>query len=116
MSAVDRIEQLMTEAGAAGDSAQVAECERALAGDADAIADCLAVCRDAAWAKVDLVAVARDLAPGAYLAEYWGGERDPGSRCGLSDSAIDRVRQVLRHRGLTLVTDDRGLRVVKAAS
>ena len=87
-------------------------CDRALDGDVDATAACLEVCRDAQWARVDLVAWARDAAAGAYLAEYWDGERDPGSRCGLSDSALARVRAALTHRGLTLATDDVGIRVV----
>jgi hypothetical protein len=109
---MDRIEQLKTAAGAAGDSEQVAMCERALAGYADATADCLAVCRDAQWERIDLVAWARDAAAGAYLADYWDGERDSGSRCGLSDSAIARVNGALAKRGLTLAADDVGIRVV----
>lgn len=42
------IEQLRTEAGEAGDLAQVALCDRALAGEAAAIAECLAVIAAAA--------------------------------------------------------------------
>ena len=39
----DQIEQLRTEAGEAGDLAQVALCDRALSGEADAMAECAAV-------------------------------------------------------------------------
>lgn len=43
----DQIEQLRTEAGAAGDSDQVAICDRALAGDREAVAECARVISDA---------------------------------------------------------------------
>lgn len=39
----DRIEALRDEAGAAGDSAQVAICDRALEGDREALAECARV-------------------------------------------------------------------------
>lgn len=107
-----RIEQLRTAAGQAGDVAQVEMCDRALEGDAQAVADCLDVCRDAMWAKVDLRAWSREAELGSYLAEYWDGERDPGSRCGLSDQALDSVRRALRPRGLRIEADDTGIRVV----
>lgn len=107
-----RIEQLRTAAGQAGDVAQDEMCDRALKGDAQAVADCLDVCRDAMWAKVDLRAWSREAEVGSYLAEYWDGERDPGSRCGLSDQALDSVRRTLRSRGLRIEADDTGIRVV----
>lgn len=43
----EQIETLATEAGAAGDSEQVAICERALAGDDSARVECVRVIRDA---------------------------------------------------------------------
>jgi hypothetical protein len=47
MLADEHIEQLRTEAGAAGDLAQVAICDRALAGDAEAIDECQRVIDEA---------------------------------------------------------------------
>lgn len=51
----DQIESLRTEAGEAGDLAQVAICDRALAGDESAVAECVEVLTDAA-AQQDTVA------------------------------------------------------------
>jgi hypothetical protein len=39
--------------------------------------------------------------------------KDSGSRCGWSDSELDGATRVLRRRGLTLDTDDRGILVAR---
>lgn len=52
----DQIETLRIEAGAAGDSAQVAICQRALDGDDTARAECARVIEDAA-AQIDAIQI-----------------------------------------------------------
>jgi hypothetical protein len=60
------------------------------------------------------------LAAGDYLSLYGDDEltdvSDPGSRCGYSDSELASIRRDLGRRGLTLSTDDRGIRVVEVQS
>lgn len=129
-----RIEALRVSAGAAGDQVQVAYCDLALSGclesfeerpdeallvrvagmsQESAVAECLGVCRETEIRAIDERAWCASAEAGDYLAEYWEGERDPGSRCGWSDSALADIRRRLSRRGLTLTADDRGL-VVRA--
>lgn len=116
MTTGERIDGLRTAAGSAGDAAQVEVCDRALAGDADAIASCLAVCREAEVNRIDIDTWSQNAQLGDYLAEYWEGERDDGSRCGWDDSGLAQIRRKLALRGLTLAADDCGLRAVEAQS
>lgn len=64
-----------------------------------------------AWA----LGVAED---GDVLIEYeetgLSHEQDPGSRCGLSDPALDQIRRWLRSRDLLLVATDTGLEAMSA--
>ena len=96
MTSVERIDGLRTAAGS----------------DAQAIAECLELCRDTEIGALDLDAWARSAVAGDYLAEYWDGERDPGSRCGLTNPVLADVNSRLGKRSLRLAADDRGLRVV----
>lgn len=55
----------------------------------------------------------RQIAEGEYLARYEDSdEPDPGSRCGYSDSELAAFERGLASRGLRLIADDRGLRVI----
>ena len=112
MTSVERINELRTAAGSAGDLEQVAMCDRALDGYARAIAECLELCRDTEIGALDLDAWVRSAVAGDYLAEYWDGERDPGSRCGLTDPVLADINARLGKRSMRLAADDRGLRVV----
>jgi hypothetical protein len=103
------IAELRNCADQAGDADMVATCDRALDGDKGAVADCLAVCRETEVNRLDMAAWCTGAKDGTYLAVYWEGERDPGSRCGWSDSALSEIRRRLRARGLTLRADDVGL-------
>ena len=107
----ERLESLRSRAGQAGDADQVRLCDDALRGDADALATCLAVLREHENNAIDVWSWARGARVGDYLSVYWEGERDPGSRCGWSDSTLHEIREVLRARGLDVHADDIGLRV-----
>jgi|ERR1019366_1006857 hypothetical protein len=111
MTLNERLNDLKTHAGSACDFAQVELCDLALNGNAEAITTCLDVCRQAEAERFDFDAWMQIAAPGDYLAEYWEGEIDLGSRCGWSDSGLDHLRRKLAPRRLTLRTDDRGIRV-----
>ena len=104
-----RIVVLRDGAGQAGDSVMVATCERAIDGGMGAIAKCLEVCRETEVNRLDVATWCASAEDGAYLAMYWEGERDPGSRCGYSDVTLSEIRRRLRSRGLTLRADDMGL-------
>jgi len=113
---MNKIESLREMAGIVGDLAQVEKCDLALKGDAEAIADCLAVCRDREVNTLNVGAFCATAVVGDYLATYWEGERDTGSRCGWPDSAITDIRCRLARRNLTLFADDRGLVIAEVAT
>lgn len=56
------------------------------------------------------------IAEGQYIARYDSELNDPGARCGYSDSELAQIHAWLRPRDLTIVADDRGLRVVAVQS
>jgi hypothetical protein len=69
--------------------------------------------QEARMSRAEALAWAQDAQVGDYLGEYddVDADRDPGSRCGYDDPTLDDVRRILRARGLTIETDDTGIRV-----
>lgn len=68
---------------------------------------------DGALTEAAAIRWAREAQAGDHLIDYdetglehW---QDPGSRCGLSDPALDEVHRILRERGLRLEATDEGL-------
>lgn len=109
LNVMSKIDDLREQASRAGDADMIATCDLALSHDNDAIADCLEICREVEVNRIDVASWCESAKDGDYLAMYWQGERDPGSRCGWSDSALSEIRKRLRPRGLTLSADDMGL-------
>ena len=64
--------------------------------------------------RSELSVWARDAEVGEYLAHFSEvpAASDPLSRCGYSDAELSQVREWLAERGLSLETDDFGLRVM----
>jgi hypothetical protein len=131
VTANEMIRALRESADVEGDKIQAEMCEIALSGEdsdgsgttlgrpmtaSDARAECLRVCRQSEVDSVDVPEWCVEASIGDYLAIYWEGEKDPGSRCGWSDSSISDVRARLARRGLTLRADDRGLVVGEVRS
>ena len=60
---------------------------------------------------------ARETSAGNYLVRYedtgMTDLEDPGSRCGFGDDKLAEIGRALGRRGLRLVADDRGLKVVR---
>jgi hypothetical protein len=61
----------------------------------------------------EIRSLARTVDAGKYLITYEDSgvtdAEDPGSRCGMDDTQLSEIEEILSGRGLTLDADDRGL-------